>query len=116
MKKASLVLFAVTFAAGFIGIWLLLAITSCIFAGQLHGQLLPFFTKIVLEARIVFLIIPIPIFLLLIYALRKPLNTDLIMLSVGILALVFVTTFFLVAAATLLPLIPFMDFIDASRR
>ena len=109
MKKASLVLFTAAFVTGCFGLWFLLAISQGIYSYHFHGHSLPACTKLVLENRTILLVIPVPFVLLSAYALRKPINSEVIALIVGILAFVFIMLIFGVAASALFPFVPYME-------
>jgi hypothetical protein len=112
MQKASLILFTAAFSIGCVGLWMLLALSEGAYVYHFHGrQTLPFLTRLLLEGRLAFLVIPIPFILRCFLTLRSPVNTDAVMRFVGVMSCVFMVLFFGVAVFSLIPWLPIGELI-----
>ena len=106
MPKITNILFTIVFSIGCFGLWLILVLFESIYPLRLAGSL-PALTHLFLAKKFLFLIIPIPFLLLSAFiAFRKQPTTEVNLLYLGILAVIFSLLVISVTVAVSIPWIP----------
>ena len=107
MNKTPLIIFSAAFVVGCLGLWGVLTLLRFIYLSRFRFDALPLITQLLLANKALFCVVPMLCAGLSIYfTSRDTGKREEILVHIGILAVVFSISFFLVALVVLLPLLP----------